>query len=106
MRYFDKFNEGEIVALKMTSGEEVVAKMVAFDHDGIIVARAVSLAQTHDGKLTLVPFSAAGDLETEGLILKSAIMLMCRPKKNMEDAYNKATSPLHVPPAAGKILLG
>src|SRR5271154_1174560 len=105
MSYFDKFNEGEVVALKMISGEEVIARIVRRDEDGLIVNQPASLAQTPDGKLTLTPFAMCGDLDAESLIFSKTIMLMSRPRKEMEENYNKATSKLHIP-TPSKILLG
>lgn len=105
MSYFDKFNEGEVVSLKMVSGEEVIARIVRRDEDGLIVIQPASLAQTPDGKFTLTPFAMIGDLDAESLIFSKTIMLMSRPRKEMEENYNKATSKLHIP-TPSKILLG
>ncbi len=105
MGYFEKFNDNEVVSLKMISGEEVIARIVKFDADGIVVSKPASLAQTPDGKLTLAPFSICGDLETEGLIFRSAIMLVSRPRQEMEAKYNEATSAIHRPVGSSKILL-
>ena len=99
-------NEGEISTLKLTSGEEVVAKIMSIE-DGVLVLRQpVSIAPSHNGgPPMLVPSMFTAELDKDVIMYAGAISMIAQTRGDIKSSYIKATSGIDVPPEK-KILVG
>jgi len=82
---------GEIVTIKTTAGEEIVAKMVEDGVMGVRVSRPLCLTATKDG-IGLVPFLFTTDPDAEVTISKNAIMVLAPTIKDAADRYIQQTT--------------
>lgn len=99
-------NEGEISTIKLTSGEEVVAKIMKIE-DGVLVLRQpVSIAPSHNGgPPMLVPSMFTAELDKDVIMYGTAISMIAPTRGDIKASYIKATSGIDVPPEK-KILVG
>jgi hypothetical protein len=82
---------GEIVTIKTTAGEEIVAKLVEDGVIGVRVSRPLCLTATKDG-IGLVPFLFTTDPDAEVTISKNAIMVLAPTIKDAADRYIQQTT--------------
>jgi len=82
---------GEIVTIKTTAGEEIVAKLVEDGVIGVRVSRPLCLTATKDG-IGLVPFLFTTDPDAEVTISKNAIMVLAPTIKDAADRYLQQTT--------------
>jgi hypothetical protein len=82
---------GEIVTIKTTAGEEIVAKLVEDGIMGVRVSRPLCLTATKDG-IGLVPFLFTTDPDAEVTISKNAIMVLAPTIKDAADRYIQQTT--------------
>lgn len=82
---------GEVVTIKTTAGEEIVAKLVEENPLGIKVSKPLCLTATKDG-IGLVPFLFTTDPEAEVTINKSTVMVLAPTVKDAADTYTEKTS--------------
>jgi hypothetical protein len=82
---------GEVVTIKTTAGEEIVAKLVEDGVMGVRVSRPLCLTATKDG-IGLVPFLFTTDPDAEVTISKNAIMVLAATIKDAADKYTEQTT--------------
>ena len=95
--------EGDIWTIKLTSGEELVAKIVVISEDHYMVDKPVSVAPTAQG-MQLIPSVFTANTDNLVKINTSAITLMAETNSYVRDSYVSATSKVKVPEK--KIVLG
>ena len=95
--------EGEIWTIKLTSGEELVAKIIEIYDDFYMVDKTVSVAPTAQG-MQLIPSVFTANTDNLIKINTSAITLMAKTSSDVRDSYVNATSKVKVPEK--KIVLG
>jgi hypothetical protein len=83
--------EGEVVTIKTTAGEEIVAKLVSENPMVIIVKKPLCLTATKDG-IGLVPFLFTTDTDSEITINKHSIMVLAPTIKDAADTYIQQTT--------------
>jgi hypothetical protein len=83
--------EGEVVTIKTTAGEEIVAKLVEDHLTGVKVSKPLCLTATKDG-IGLVPFLFTTDPDAEVTINKNAIMVLAPTVKDAADRYTEQTT--------------
>jgi len=83
--------EGEVVTIKTTAGEEIVAKLVEDGPMGVKVKKPLCLTATKDG-IGLVPFLFTTDPDSEIVINKNSIMVLAATVKDAADRYTEQTS--------------
>jgi len=83
--------EGEIVTIKTTAGEEIVAKLVEDGVLGVRVKKPLCLTATKDG-IGLVPFLFTTDPDAEVTINKNSIMVLAATIKDAADTYIQQTT--------------
>ena len=66
---------GKTVSLKLTSGDEVVGKVVGQTEEGLTISQPVILAASRDG-LTMVPFMMTADPGGEFLFKAHTVMCL------------------------------
>ena len=83
--------EGEVITIKTTAGEEIVAKLVEDGPLGVKVKKPLCLTATKDG-IGLVPFLFTTDPDAEVVINKSTIMVLAPTIKEAADRYTEQTT--------------
>jgi hypothetical protein len=99
-----KFTIGEVYTLKLNSGEELIAKIIADEVDGyIIISNPVSVAPGPQG-MGLVPslFTANPDSQTKLNTMSIAIFALT--EENVKAKYLEATTGITVP--SKKLIIG
>jgi hypothetical protein len=82
---------GEVVTIKTTAGEEIVAKLIEDGPLGVKVSKPLCLTATKDG-IGLVPFLFTTDPNAEVTINKNSIMVMAVTIKDAADRYTEQTT--------------
>ena len=82
---------GEVVTIKTTAGEEIVAKLIDDGVMGVKVSKPLCLTATKDG-IGLVPFLFTTDPDAEVTINKNSIMVLAATIKDAADRYTEQTS--------------
>jgi hypothetical protein len=82
---------GEVVTIKTTAGEEIIAKMIEDGQAGIKVSKPLCLTATKEG-IGLVPFLFTVDPETEVTINKNTVMVLAPTVKDAADRYTEQTT--------------
>jgi hypothetical protein len=83
--------EGEVVTIKTTAGEEIVAKLVADSPSHVKVRKPLCLTATKDG-IGLVPFLFTTDPDAEITINKNTVMVLEPTIKDAADRYTEQTT--------------
>jgi hypothetical protein len=97
-----KFAVGDVISLKMISGEEVIGKLVKEDMSSLTIARPLSIAMTPKGPgLAPVMFTVSPDAEYT--INKSVIVFQGETMKEIGEQYVFQTTGIQ-PVSAGSIL--
>jgi hypothetical protein len=82
---------GEVVTIKTTAGEEIVAKLIEENPMGVTVSKPLCLTATKDG-IGLVPFLFTTDPDAEVTINKNTIMVLAPTIKDAADRYTEQTT--------------
>jgi hypothetical protein len=82
---------GEVVTIKTTAGEEIVAKLVEDGVMGVTVSKPLCLTATKDG-IGLVPFLFTTDPDKDVTISKNSIMVLSATIKDAADRYTEQTT--------------
>jgi len=82
---------GEIVTIKTTAGEEIVAKLVEENPMGITVAKPLVLTAGQKG-IALVPFLFTTDPDANITISKGTVMVLAPTIKDAADTYIQNTT--------------
>ena len=82
---------GEVVTIKTTAGEEIVAKLVEENPMGVTVTKPLCLTATNDG-IGLVPFLFTTDPDKEVTISKNSVMVLAPTIKDAADRYTEQTT--------------
>jgi len=83
--------EGEVVTIKTTAGEEIVAKLVEEGPMNIKVSKPLCLTATEKG-IGLVPFLFTTDPEADVAINRNSIMVLAPTVKEARDTYIQQTT--------------
>jgi hypothetical protein len=84
-------NVGKTLSLKLTSGDEVVGRVILQDSEGITMSKPVILAASRDG-LAMVPFMMTADPDAEYLFKTTNIICIAATNDKVEDAYIESTT--------------
>ena len=70
---------GDIVSLKLTTGDEVVGKLVSNENDTYVLNKPVVLAMAQNGQPTMVPYLLTADPTVHDFTFKEAHVVHCVP---------------------------
>ena len=87
----NKFKKDDIICFRITTGEEIVAKLSQEDEAQYHVAKPLALVQTQKG-VGLVPAMVTVDPGEDISYNKSSIISVATPNKKMKDAYFTSTT--------------
>ena len=93
---FDKFKEGNLVTLKLASGEEVIAKFVSLTSDYISIDKALVLMQGPQGLAFGTFFSTAEQKEPIN-ICRNKITSIANINDKIKTEYERIFSTVKVP---------
>ena len=82
---------GDVVTIKTTAGEEIVARLVEDGPMGVVVNKPLCLTATKDG-IGLVPFLFTVEENMDITINKSSIMVLAATIKDAADTYMTKTT--------------
>jgi hypothetical protein len=82
---------GEVVTIKTTAGEEIVAKLVEENPLGVTVTKPLCLTATKEG-VGLVPFLFTTDPDAQVTINRHSIMVLAPTMKDAADTYIQQTT--------------
>lgn len=97
-----KFDVGDIISMKLISGEEIVGKFVSEDMMEIVLTRIVMLAMTQKG-VGMAPYMITINPDKEYSINKQAVILKAPTDKEIADQYTYQTTGIQ-PVSAGSII--
>lgn len=88
----------EVISFKLSSGEEIIGKVVSFSDKEVVVHRPFQLAATQSG-LTLLPFLMMADDNLDPTFRYSSIVATYAPASSFKTAYESAATDLVLPQA-------
>jgi hypothetical protein len=94
----------EIYTLKLNSGEELVAKVVAVSDTYLTITEPVSIGPSPQGGLGLVPSLFTYNNREKVRLNTSSLALVAETDENVKTKYIEATTGLQVP--GKKVLIG
>jgi hypothetical protein len=97
-----KFKEGDIISMKLISGEEVIAKYVSEDMTDLVVHNPIMLAMTPKGP-AMTPMMVTLDTDKDYSLSKSSIILKGLTVKEIADQFTFQTTGIQ-PVSAGSII--
>jgi hypothetical protein len=83
----------DIVTIKLTSGEEIIAKLVHDDNDSVRLSKPLVLTATNNS-LGMVPYLFTVNPDKEIKMMKSTIVVMECTDTEYSKQYSSATSGL------------
>jgi len=99
-----KFEAGDVISLKLTTGEEVIGKFVSEDISELVLSKPVMLAMGQKGP-AMAPIMMTVDPDKDYAINKNVIVLKELTDKNIADQYTFQTTGIQ-PVSAGGIVTG
>jgi hypothetical protein len=99
-----KIEKDEVLVFKLTSGEELIAKIVEVTDGMFILKQPVSMAPTQQG-LQMMPSMFSGNLDKEIVLYGAAVSMIADAKEDIKAKYIEVTTGVVVPPEK-KILVG
>jgi hypothetical protein len=99
-----KFSEGDIISLKLTTGEEVLGKYVSEDLSSFTLNKPLMLAMSKQGP-AMMPLMMTVNPDKDFTINKSVVILQGETVKEIADQYTFQTTGIQ-PVSAGSIFKG
>ena len=96
---------GDVVSIKLVTGEELIGKLIRVDDTAVVINKPFSLIMDNENKLGLMPYCLAA---SEGQIRFNQNNLMAFPakvSKNFEDGWIQHTTGIHLA-SAGSVPKG
>lgn len=87
--------QGEVVTLKLMSGEEVIAKLVEETDKGYKLSKPMTLSMSPQG-VGMIPFAMTVDMEKDVTIRSSAVIAVEATEKQFSDAYVQNTTGINL----------
>jgi hypothetical protein len=82
---------GEVVSFKLTSGEELIAKLVEETSTGYKVSKPLVLSMSQQG-IGMIPFMFTVNPEKEVSISKNSVIVVANCDKQFADQYISGTT--------------
>lgn len=87
----DEFQAGNVVVLKLVTGEEIISKIDAVEEDNLLLYRPCALGMTANGP-TLNKWIVFANRDLPVAVKLSSIMTHAVPDVDVRDHYESATS--------------
>lgn len=82
---------GEVVTLKLVTGEEIVAKLVEENSQGYKLSKPLILSMNQQG-LGMIPFTFTGNPDREYVINHSSVVAITTTVKEFASQYTQGTT--------------
>lgn len=89
------YKVGDVVSFKLSSGEEVIARLEAETDNSYKVTKPLMLAATQQG-LGLAPYMFSVSPETKVTMNKHSVISISKTVKEMSDQYIQGTTGIHL----------
>jgi hypothetical protein len=99
-----KFKKGDIISIKLISGEEIIGKYIGEDMTDLVIHNPKILAITQKGP-AMAPVMMTVEPDNDYSISKSAIILKGYTEKEIADQYTYQTTGIQ-PVSAGGVFTG
>ena len=86
------YGVGDVISVKLTSGEELIARLEKQGDGSITLKKPLMLVAGQDGGMGLAPFMFTVNNEAAFKIQKSAIICTVRTEESTAKMYTKQTS--------------
>lgn len=97
-----KYTEGDVITLKLSSGEEIIAKFVSEDITSIVVEQALMLAMSQKG-IGMAPYVMTVDPDTKLNFNKNLVIVTASSDKEIANQYIYQTTGIQ-PVTKGSII--
>ena len=87
----NQFQAADIIVMRISGGDEVIARYVSQDDKGIKVAKPLALTVTQQG-LGMTQYLMMGDMQKDFTFNKNTIIVAQKANKAAADNYLKGTS--------------
>lgn len=87
--------KGEVVTLKLMSGEEIVGKLVEETSTYYKLSKPLTLSMNQQG-IGMIPFTFTGNPDKDYIIHTSAVITITNTVKDFADQYIKGTTGLEL----------
>jgi len=86
-----QYKNGDIVAFKLSNGEEIVAKLAESDMATYTLSKPVTIAPSQQGLQFMQGFFTA-DQDKHVTLYKSAVVMTATPVDEVQKSYTEATT--------------
>jgi hypothetical protein len=80
------YKEGDTITLKLTSGEEIIARLEEDKSEGLRLSKPMSLTATQEG-IGLAPFVFTVAADTDLIINHNAVVCVAKTEEQMASQY-------------------
>lgn len=94
---------GDVVSLKLASGDEIIGKVVAQGEDVITLSKPHVIGASQQG-IGLIPYMFGADDDSQVPFSRAHIVTMIRTREELKLGYIQQTSGLAMPPASSSII--
>jgi hypothetical protein len=91
-----KLEQDNIYTFKITSGEEIIGRVVSFDDTHVEVMNPIMMAPTQQG-LQMIPGMMSINADKSVFIQRGSVTIIGTTRSDIESAYIQATTGLSVP---------
>jgi hypothetical protein len=89
------YKENDIVSIKLSTGDEVVGKLLSEDDNQIVLSKPLALTATQQG-MGLVPFMFTVDQESKFPFNKQLVLIIMKTEQEMSSNYIQNTTGLSI----------
>ena len=99
------FEEGEVAAFRLVSGDEIIGEVVKRHEDTVDIKKPCTLAMGQDGNVGLTPAAMLADPEKPVTYFRNQVIAVMAPRPDAEKAYTQFASGIQIatPDQAQKI---
>ena len=94
------FEEGEVAAFRLVSGDEIIGEVVKRYEDTVEIKKPCTLAMGQDGNVGLTPAAMLADPEKPVCYFRNQIIAVMTPRPDAEKAYVQFASGIQLATAA------
>ncbi len=89
---------GDIIAIKLVTGEEIIAKLKTVNEVALVVSKPIAIGMSQQG-IAFMPFMVSADEDAELVFAHSMVVTHIIARQELKDAYIQNTS--GITPASG-----
>lgn len=89
-----KYNQGDVVCLKLTSGEEIIARITEDRVSEYTLNKPMALINTPNGGLGMMPVPIASNHTDPVVLNKHAVAFHCKCEQSLASQYLEKTTGL------------